>query len=169
MKNKKATYINPYLGGFLLGLLLLATLFIGGHGLGASGGIKDLTVAFTALVAPSWADGHHFFGQLTGSIWKSWIVIMVIGLFTGSFISGVVSRNLKFTLEKGSHIGRSLRLMLAVCGGLLFGIGSQLGRGCTSGAALNGMAVLSASGIITMLAIFGTGFAFAFLFKKFWL
>jgi uncharacterized membrane protein YedE/YeeE len=59
--------------------------------------------------------------------------------------------------------------MAAILGGALFGLGSQLGRGCTSGAALSGMAVMSFGGIITMMAIFGSGYAFAFFFRKLWL
>lgn len=54
-------------------------------------------------------------------------------------------------------------------GGLLFGFGSQLGRGCTSGAALTGMSVLSVAGFVTMAAIFGTAFAFAYFVRKNWI
>jgi len=54
-------------------------------------------------------------------------------------------------------------------GGVLFGFGSQLGRGCTSGSALSGLAVMSAGGIITMMAIFGTGYALAYFFRKNWI
>jgi len=54
-------------------------------------------------------------------------------------------------------------------GGALFGIGAQFARGCTSGAALTGMAVLSTAGFVTMLAIFGTGYAVAYFARKLWL
>ena len=37
----------------------------------------------------------------------------------------------------------AISFVIATMGGLLFGFGSQLGRGCTSGAALTGMSVLS--------------------------
>ena len=33
----KTKYMNPYLAGFLLGLVLLLTIFVTGRGLGASG------------------------------------------------------------------------------------------------------------------------------------
>jgi uncharacterized membrane protein YedE/YeeE len=59
--------------------------------------------------------------------------------------------------------------MAAGLGGLLFGVGSQLGRGCTSGSALSGMAVMSFGGIITMLAIFGSAYFFAFFVRKLWI
>ncbi len=169
MNDKSKRYINPYLGGFLLGLVLIAAYYIGGHGLGASGAIKNFVVAITDSIAPEFSENHSFFSQLPANIWQTWIVIMFIGVIAGGFVSGTVAGRLKFTVEKGPNITTRTRLILALAGGLLFGIGSQLGRGCTSGAALSGMAVLSASGIITMMAIFGTGFAFAFLFKRFWI
>ena len=57
----------------------------------------------------------------------------------------------------------------AVLGGALFSFGAQFARGCTSGAALTGMAVLSTAGFVTMLAIFGTGYAAAFFARRLWL
>ena len=68
-----------------------------------------------------------------------------------------------------AQITRGLRLVAAAVGGALFAAGAQFARGCTSGAALSGMAVLSAGGIITMMAIFGTGYAVAYFFRKLWL
>ena len=38
-------HMNPYLAGFLLGLVLLLTIFVTGRGLGASGATKSLVVA----------------------------------------------------------------------------------------------------------------------------
>ena len=61
------------------------------------------------------------------------------------------------------------QIIAAIVGGILFGFGAQLGRGCTSGAALSGMAVMSFGGLITMVAIFGSGYAFAWFFRKLWL
>jgi len=72
-------------------------------------------------------------------------------------------------LEKGPRATNALRIGGAILGGALFGFGSQLGRGCTSGSALSGMAVMSFGGIITMLAIFGGGYALAYFFRRLWL
>jgi hypothetical protein len=81
----------------------------------------------------------------------------------------VVSRRLTWKVEHSPKITSRRRLIFAAIGGILFGFGSQLGRGCTSGAALSGMAVLSLGGFITMMAIFGTGFAMAYFFRKLWI
>jgi hypothetical protein len=50
-----------------------------------------------------------------------------------------------------------------------FVYGAQLARGCTSGAALSGMAVLSVAGFVTMVAIFGSAYIFAWFFRKIWI
>ncbi len=165
---KSKQYINPYLGGFLLGLVLLSAFVAGGHGLGSSGAVKNLVIAAVNNIAPSLGEGRQFFAKPAESIWSSWIVIMFIGVIAGGFISGVVAGRLKFTIERGPRIKPATRLLFALIGGALFGFGAQLGKGCTSGAALSGMAVLSTSGIITMMVIFGTGFLIAALFRRLW-
>ena len=55
---KKTKYLNPYLGGVLLGLVLLASNFISGRGLGASGAIKSTIVAGVQTVAPRHGGEH---------------------------------------------------------------------------------------------------------------
>ncbi len=50
---KVAKYLNPYIGGVLLGIVLLASNFISGRGLGASGAIKSTIVSGMTVVAPT--------------------------------------------------------------------------------------------------------------------
>ena len=169
----KTTYMNPYLAGFLLGLTLLATIVITGRGLGASGALKSTVVATVSAVAPAHAQNSQFYKENIHSLHenplKAWLVFEVLGVIIGGFLSGVVSDRLTFVTEKGPRITNTMRLGLALIGGLLFGLGAQFARGCTSGAALTGMAVLSTGGIITMMAIFGTGYAIAYFFRKLWI
>ena len=169
----KTKYMNPYLAGFFLGLVLLATIFITGRGLGASGAIKSVVVATVDGVAPSHAESSAFYGTYVGpgkdNPLKSWLVFEVIGVVIGGFISGLISDRLKIVTESGPHVKRNVRWLFAAIGGALFGIGAQFARGCTSGAALSGMAVLSTAGFVTMMAIFGTGYAVAYFGRKLWL
>lgn len=166
-------YMNPYLAGFLLGLVLLATIVITGRGLGASGALKSAVVATVSTVAPDHAHSSTFYAEnlkaLHENPLKAWLVFEVLGVIIGGFFSGVVSDRLTFTIEKGPRITNTMRLGFALIGGLLFGLGAQFARGCTSGAALTGMAVLSTGGIITMMGIFGTGYAIAYFFRKLWI
>jgi len=171
MKQRK--YINPYLGGVLLGLVLLSANFISGRGLGASGALKSVVVATVNTVTPGHAENADFYKEYneshTEGPLKSWLVFQVLGVIVGGFISGALAGRLKFKVEHSPKITSRRRLFFALIGGALFGFGSQMGRGCTSGSALSGMAVLSFGGIITMAAIFGTAFALAYFFRKNWI
>jgi len=93
----------------------------------------------------------------------------VVGVIIGAFFSGVIGNRVGLKLEKGPRVTNTLRIVTAIIGGALFGFGSQVGRGCTSGTALSGMAVLSLGGILTMMAIFGAAYGLAWFFRKLWL
>ncbi|CAG0939086.1 hypothetical protein BROC_00472 [Candidatus Brocadiaceae bacterium] len=166
-------YMNPYLAGFLLGLLLLLTIFIAGRGLGASGAVKSAVVATVTTVAPAHTENTHFYQEYkeehSGNPLKSWLVFEVLGALVGAFASGLISDRLRLTLEKTPGVATRTRVITALIGGALFGFGAQFGRGCTSGSALSGMAVLSTGGLVTMMAIFGGAYMFAYFFRKLWL
>jgi len=172
MEKKENKYMNPYLAGLMLGVVLLVSFYLTGRGLGASGAMKSMVVTGVETVAPKYATSSHFYSKyITGeqSPLKSWLVLEVLGVLIGGFISGALSGRLKLKVEKSPKITSRKRIWMAVIGGALFGFGSQLGRGCTSGAALSGMAVMSLAGYVTMMAIFGTAFALAYFFRKNWI
>jgi uncharacterized membrane protein YedE/YeeE len=166
-------YMNPYVAGVLLGLLLVATLFITGRGLGASGAMKSFTVAAVEAVAPGHTRDAAFYkeynSQHAGSPLMNWLVFEIFGVLVGAFLSGLIAGRLTWTLEKGPRATGRARQVGALAGGILWGIGAQLGRGCTSGAALSGMAVMATGGIITMMAIFGGAYLAAWFFRKLWI
>jgi uncharacterized membrane protein YedE/YeeE len=172
-ERKVRPYINPYIGGVLLGLVLLAANFVSGRGLGASGAIKSTVVTAMTAVAPSAKENSAFiqeFSEAHGeSPMKTWLVFEMLGVLVGGFLSGALSGRLKLKIEHSPKITSRRRLVFALIGGVLFGFGSQLGRGCTSGSALSGMAVLSLGGFISMVAIFGTAFALAYFVRKNWI
>jgi len=171
-KDSVKPYFNPYFGGILLGGLLLLTFFLTGRGLGASGAAKSTVVATVDKVAPKYAEENHYLGQFLSDDkhpMNDWLVFEVIGVLAGAFLSGALAGRLTFKVEHSPKITSRRRLIFAAIGGLLFGIGSQLGRGCTSGAALTGMAALSLAGFVTMIFIFGTGYVAAYFFRKNWI
>lgn len=166
-------YLNPYLGGVLLGLVLLAANFISGRGLGASGAVKSVVATTIEAVDKNAVNTMPFMEEYSkahgGSPMKSWLVFEMMGVLVGGFLSGAMAGRLKLKVEHSPKITSRRRLVFALAGGILFGLGSQLGRGCTSGSALSGMAVLSLGGFITMMAIFGTAFALAYFFRRNWI
>lgn len=171
-KQKPKPFMNPYLAGFLLGMVLLASFVITGRGLGASGAAKDVVITTVGNFAPEYAEKSPFYAPFFNSEerpMRSWLVFLAMGVIVGAFISGASSRRMGFKMERGPRVGVAVRALFAIAGGLLFGLGAQFGRGCTSGAALSGMAVLSTGGILTMMMIFGSGYMIAWFFRKLWI
>ncbi|MCB0570253.1 MAG: YeeE/YedE family protein [Phaeodactylibacter sp.] len=172
MKERSKTYLNPYLGGFLLGMLLLATFYVTGRGLGASGAIKNTVVATMSELSPQHLQESEYLGRFSEGgqhPLQTWLVYEVLGVMVGAFLSGALAERLKWKVEHSPKITSRKRILFAMAGGLLFGIGSQFARGCTSGAALSGSAALGLSGYITMLSIFGSAYLFAWFFRKLWI
>jgi uncharacterized protein len=169
MKNR---YMNPYMAGTMLGLVLLLAMFLVGRGLGASGGIKYCVVSIVGAVDRPHVDRSIYYSKYFEDgkkPLKNWLTFEILGVVAGGFISGAASGRLKLKIEKSPNISYTRRLIFAFIGGLFFVYGAQLARGCTSGAALSGMAVLSVAGFVTMIAIFGSAYIFAWFFRKNWI
>jgi len=164
-------YINPYLGGILLGIVLFAALFITGNGLGASGGINRIVVFIQDLVAPSHVDRTAYLTSMAGGDLNpldNWIVFITLGTLLGGFVSGWVHNRVKIETNRGPQVSVQLRWIMAFIGGAIMGYGARLARGCTSGQALSGGSVLSVGSWAIMLAIFGGGYALAYFLRRFW-
>jgi len=170
--NRSKKYANPYLSGFMLGMVLLATFYFTGRGLGASGAMKSTVVTAVNAVAHTHADKSAYYSKFISDDshpMNNWLVFEIIGVLAGAFLSGAIAGRLKLKVEHSPKISSRTRLIMAGIGGILFGLGSQLGRGCTSGAALSGMATMALAGFIAMLTIFGGAYLFAYFFRKFWI
>ena len=171
---KRPNYINPYFGGILLGLLLLAIFYIAGRGLSATGALKLAVVTVVDKVAPEHAENNAYYSKFLPEEGKSllfnWLVFGALGTFFGGMLSGAVYGRLgKLRIEHSPKISKRTRLIAAAIGGILFGVGSQFGRGCSSGAALSGTSAFSFGGLLIMGLMFGVGYAFAYFFRKLWI
>ena len=110
-----------------------------------------------------------YLGDGTTNPFKSWLVFEVLGLVIGGFISGAIAGRNKIMVEKGPRISNKGRFLFAFIGGALMGYGAKLARGCTSGQALSGGAVLSVGGWAFMAAVFAGAYAFAYFLRRQWL
>ncbi len=171
-ENKTHVYWNPYFGGFMLGLLLIATFYITGRGIGATGATKSAVITTVETFTPNYAEHSKYYAKYYDeekNPMNNWLVFETIGIIAGAFLSGALSGRVKFRVQHPLHITSKKRLIFASIGGILFGFGSQFARGCTSGAALSGASVLSLGGFISMAAIFGTAYIAAYFFRKLWI
>jgi hypothetical protein len=164
-------YTNPYLAGVGLGLVLLAAFVIMGRGLGASGGFNAIVAFLMNGVAPEhartreWLAGYLVAGT---SPLKEWLVFEIVGVFTGAVISGLLARRVRVIVEKGPRASVRARLLMAFGGGMLMAIGAALARGCTSGQALTGGALLNLGSWVAMLMIFAGAYALAYFVRWEW-
>ena len=151
-------YSDPYVAGTGLGLVLLAAFILTGRGLGASGAFA--TVAAHAINAP------YFERYLDGDYW---LLFELIGVIIGGFLSALLAGRVKREIERGPRVSSRSRILLALGGGAVMGLGAVLARGCTSGLALTGGSLLAVGSWVFMIAAFAAAYLFAPLLKKEWL
>lgn len=165
-------YWSPYLAGFGLGLTLLFAFWVLGTGLGASGGLARLGAWCVSLVSPAHVSGSPYFGEwfAEGSphVLAYYLVFMSLGTFLGGLISALASRRVAPGVERGPRIAAGRRLWLALLGGVLVGFASRLARGCTSGQALTGTAMLFTGSVAFLVCLFIGAYATALLVRREW-
>lgn len=167
MNNGK--FWSPYAAGISLGLTLLATFYIAGRGLGASGAMTLVTGRSTYSVIPEFISRLKYFAEHVDiHSLLNWNLFLLIGLFLGSLSGALATGNFKVLFDRSSGISVRTRLITAFSGGMLIGFAARLARGCTSGVALTGGAQLAVAGWIFVIAMFATGFLTVALFRRLW-
>lgn len=166
-----APYANPYLAGIGIGVVLLAAFVLVGRGLGASGAFNAVIAWFVSLIAPDYANDNPFLsGYLGGESHplKAWLVFEIVGVFVGALVSGLLAHRVARIVERGPRISVAGRLALAFVGGILMAFGAAFARGCTSGQALTGGALLNLGSWVFMLSVFGGAYAAAWFVRRQW-
>ena len=166
-------YTNPYIAGIGLGLVLLLSFIIMGRGLGASGAFSSVITTTLDKISPEHVKSNEFYSEYLRedgqSPLKDWLVFEVVGVFAGGLLSGALAGRIKKGIEKGPRISNSGRLIFAFFGGALMGFGAKLARGCTSGQALTGGALLNVGSWAFMLCVFAGAYALAYFLRRQWL
>lgn len=165
-------YADPYVAGVGLGLVLLAAFVVMGRGLGASGAFAAAASGVAGAVAPAAAAKNAYFSTYLsdpGGPWANWLLWEIIGVLIGGFVSAKLAGRFHRGVERGPHVTDRTRLVFALSGGALMGFGAVLARGCTSGQALTGGALLSVGSWIFLLAAFAGAYAVAPLVRRLWL
>jgi hypothetical protein len=166
-------YADPYAAGVAIGLVLLASYAIAGRGLGASGAFSSVVATGMAVVdgtqnvAAAPATAPYLTDGLASPLYDG-LVIELLGVVIGGFASAWFAGRITSAIERGQAITGSQRMIVAVAGGVLMGVGAKFARGCTSGQALTGGALLSAGSWIFIVACFATAYALAPVARRLW-
>ena len=170
MSRSRRPYANPYLAGVALGLVLLAAFVIMGRGLGASGAFASGAAGVVSTVAPERAEANPYFARYFGGEgpWLDWLLIEIVGVAIGGFLSALVAGRLRIAIERGPRLSSRARLTTAFVAGAVMGLGAVLARGCTSGQALTGGALLSVGSWLFIGGAFAAAHAAAPLVRRAW-
>jgi uncharacterized membrane protein YedE/YeeE len=95
------------------------------------------------------------------------VVHQIVGVAMG-LLSALLAGRFRVGVDKGPRVTVRGRLVYAVAGGMFMGIGAKLARGCTSGQALTGGALLSVGSWAFVLAAFAAGYVAAPLVRRTW-
>ncbi len=159
---------NPYLAGVALGLVLAATYLVMGSGLGASGGSLRMGVAAVSALAPGHVAATPPLARAAASEHANWLVYELLGVVLGGLVAAYTAGRLKREVLKGPRISTPSRLAFALAGGVLMGVAAKITRGCASGQALSGGALMSVGSWVFFLSFFGGAYALAYFVRREW-
>ncbi|OOE40795.1 hypothetical protein BZG00_05180 [Salinivibrio kushneri] len=126
-------------GGMLVGAACLALLALNGRIAGISGIVS---------------------GALSSNVHEAqWRGLFLLGMVS----AGILMPFIGFELPNDTNLAPTLTPMIAVLAGLLVGIGTQLGNGCTSGHGICGMGRLSKRSIVATLTFMSAAFVTVFV------
>lgn len=169
---KPKPYLNPYVAGVTVGIVLFLSFFLVGKGVGGSGAYTRLTAFTMEKVVPAHTENIRYFDRYlkaTSHPLDTWLFYLFLGTLAGGFVSGLIGRRFRTEIYKGPNISNRKRLWLAFFGGILSAIGARLAGGCTSGLALTGGAMLGVGGWLFFISVFASGLVVAYFVRKQWL
>ncbi|MBI4877005.1 MAG: YeeE/YedE family protein [Acidobacteria bacterium] len=164
-------YWSPYLAGAGIGLMLVASFYLLGNGLGASGAFSRLAAVGLHMVAPAYTEANGYFRSYFAdgrSPLNDWMLYQVAGVFLGGLVGAITTGRFRKVVEKGATFPAKYRFLLAFAGGAATGLAARLARGCTSGQALSGGSELALGSWAFMLSVFAGGYAMAWFVRRQW-
>ena len=133
------TLLHALVGGCLIGLASLIAA-------GLSGRVPGISGVFGRLLVPVTPD-------------KAWRIVFLAGLIGGAALS--------FALWESVVLFRAMRpLGVMAVGGLLVGFGTRLGKGCTSGHGVCGVATGAKDSIAATMIFVGVAMVAVFLYNR---
>jgi hypothetical protein len=153
------SFWSPLVAGLALGLVLLLTFVVTGHGVGASGAATHVVAGASMAVAPATTQANSYLGPMVaeGNAFDSWITWEVLGIGIGALAAAFMAGRFRVQLDGARSVGTPRRLVGALVGGLLAGFGARVSAGCTSGLGLSGAATLGIAAFVFLGLFFAVG------------
>lgn len=132
--------VSGLVGGVLIGLAAIVLMLTIGRIAGVCG------IALNAMIASDAAG-------------RSWRLAFILGLPLGAFLVAALG------LKDFSNVSFPATVPTTVIAGLIVGVGSTVGSGCTSGHGICGLARFSMRSIVATVTFIATGAATVFIIR----
>jgi uncharacterized membrane protein YedE/YeeE len=161
----------PLIAGIALGLVLLMTFLITGHGLGASGFFTRFAAWIGGELLRPMTEANSYLGPFLKSAagpLANWISWEIVGVVLGALLAALTSGRFRVKLDGPRNVGGAGRIAFAIGGGILTGFGARLARGCTSGVGLAGGAPLAVAAFVFLIGFFIVGILVSYVVRRAW-
>jgi uncharacterized membrane protein YedE/YeeE len=157
---------SPYIAGAGIGVLSCFAFLLSDRPLGCSTAFVKARGLIGKAINPARVEKNEYYREIIPQI--DWAFMIIPGVIIGAFISSVMSGQFHvFWVPSlwGDTFGYNPlpRVIVALAGGILLGLGARWAGGCTSGHGISGSIQLSVASIITACCFFIGGIATAFL------
>lgn len=147
MLEHMSQYLNPLIGGLLIGLSVTIMLLFNGRVTGISGIVGGILNFLNKADARS---------HKNDTLWR---ITFVLGMLIGGvLLNFYMPASLVSTVDSSS--------LTLISAGLLVGFGTLLGGGCTSGHGICGLSRLSPRSLVSTGLFMFAGIAIVFLVRK---
>jgi len=155
---------SPYAVGIGIGVLSWLTWLISHKPIGCSTSFARSAGMIEKLVRGPKVETRPYYQEVKPSV--DWQWMLVLGMVVGALVSSLLSGDFqwqwvpsRWAAAFGTNV--PLRLVAALLGGVLLGLGSRWAGGCTSGHGISGTMQLSVSSWISALFFFIGGILMA--------
>jgi hypothetical protein len=155
---------SPYIVGVCIGLLVCLALVLSDRPIGCSTAFVKASGLIEKLFRGERVHEKEYYKKFIPAV--DWQLMIVPGIVIGAFISSYLSGTFGFFIVPplwAEQFGDSgaLRILVALAGGILLGIGARWAGGCTSGHGISGTLQLSVGSILSAACFFVGGIAMA--------
>jgi uncharacterized membrane protein YedE/YeeE len=158
---------SPYLAGAGIGILLGLSMLLSGKPLGCGAAFTG-AAGLVESIFRGWktVSEKPYFRMFPLRVEWQWM--FVLGIFIGAFLSAVLSGTFQITWVPSVFAGKFgdsplLRIITAIIGGILVGLGARWCWGCPSSHGISGIPQLSLASFVAVACMFALGIGTALI------
>lgn len=157
---------SPYIAGAGIGILICLAFLLSDRPLGCSTAFVKARGLIGKMINHEKVANTEYYREIRPQV--DWAFMIIPGIVIGAFISASLSGQFHLVWVPpmwGTAFGYNvvIRVIVALAGGILLGLGARWAGGCTSGHGISGSIQLSVASIITACCFFAGGIGTALL------